>query len=55
MTSNLKAHPTRIQINFDNRQGSIVLDQIRTVDRLRVVKVLDALNEKGHHQSKKKF
>lgn len=53
MTSNLKAYPTRIQINFDNRQGSIVLDQIRTVDRLRVVKVLDALNEKDTTKLKK--
>lgn len=53
MTSNLKAYPTRIQINFDNRQGSIVLDQIRTVDRLRVVKVLDALNEKDTTKVKK--
>lgn len=53
MTSNLKAYPTRIQINYDNRQGSVVLDQIRTVDRLRVVKVLDALNEKDTIKVKK--
>lgn len=53
MTSNLKAYPTRIQINYDNRQGSIVLDQIRTVYILRVVKVLDALNEKDTTKLKK--
>lgn len=53
MTSNLKAYPTRIQITYNNIQGSIVLDQIRTVDRVRIVKVLDALNEKDTIKVKK--
>ena len=53
MTSSLKAYPTRVQINHQNRQGSIVLDQIRTVDRLRIVKVLGALNEKDTARVKK--
>ena len=53
MTSNLKAYPTRIQITYNNIQGSIVLDQIRTVYILRVVKVLDALNEKDTTKLKK--
>ena len=53
MTSNLKAYPTRIQINYDKRQGSVVLDQIRTVYILRVVKLLDALNEKDTTKVKK--
>ncbi|GEL11631.1 mRNA interferase MazF [Flavobacterium glycines] len=46
MTSSSKAYPTRVEINHDKKKGWIVLDQIRTVDRLRIVKVLGNLTEK---------
>lgn len=46
MTSSTKNYPTRIEINFDNKKGRIVLDQIRTVDRQRIVKILGKLTEK---------
>lgn len=46
MTSSSKAYPTRIEINHDKKKGWIVLDQIRTVDRQRIVKVLGNLTEK---------
>jgi mRNA interferase MazF len=46
MTSSLKTYPTRVEINHDKKQGSIVLDQIRTVDRQRIIKVLGNLSEK---------
>jgi len=46
MTSSSKSYPTRVEINHDNRKGWIVLDQIRTVDRQRILKVLGKLSEK---------
>lgn len=46
MTSSSKAYPTRIEINHDKKKGWIVLDQIRTVDRQRIIKVLGNLTEK---------
>jgi mRNA interferase MazF len=46
MTSSLKTYPTRVEINHDKKQGTIVLDQIRTVDRQRIIKVLGNLSEK---------
>ncbi|MBC7439804.1 MAG: type II toxin-antitoxin system PemK/MazF family toxin, partial [Flavobacterium sp.] len=38
MTSSSKTYPTRVEINHDNKKCWIVLDQIRTVDRQRIVK-----------------
>jgi mRNA interferase MazF len=46
LTSTSKPYPTRIQIKHDKTKGWIVLDQIRTIDRIRVVKILDRLTEK---------
>ena len=46
MTSSSKSYPTRIQANYNNTKGWIVLDQIRTVDRQRIIKVLGNLTEK---------
>lgn len=40
MTSTCKPYPTRIPVFFDKKEGYIVLDQIRTVDKLRLVKML---------------
>jgi len=46
MTSNSKPYPTRVEVKHDKKKGWIVLDQIRTVDRQRIVKILDNLIEK---------
>ena len=46
MTSSSKSYPTRIEVNHNNKKGWIVLDQIRTVDRQRIIKVLGILTEK---------
>lgn len=43
MTSSLKNYPTRVEVLHENKNGSIVLDQIRTVDRQRIIKVLGSL------------
>src|SRR5438132_13131670 len=43
MTTGGRAYPWRIRCRFQNRSGYVVLDQIRTVDRGRLVKRLGAL------------
>ena len=45
MTSSSKSYPTRVEIKHNKTKGWIVLDQIRTVDRQRIIKVLDQLTE----------
>lgn len=46
MTSQSKHYPTRIEVKHNNKKGWIVLDQLRTVDRQRILKVLDKLTDK---------
>jgi mRNA interferase MazF len=46
MTSSLKEYPTRIPVNHDGKKGMIAIDQIRTVDKKRIIKVLGKLNKK---------
>lgn len=38
-----RAYPTRIVCNFDGKAGMVVLDQLRTVDKVRLVKRLGRL------------
>ncbi len=43
MTSNLKNYPTRVPVLHQRKKGMIVIDQIRTVDKSRVIKKYDIL------------
>jgi mRNA interferase MazF len=45
MTSSLNKYPTRIIVNHDGKKGMIAIDQIRTVDKKRIIKVLGKLNK----------
>jgi mRNA interferase MazF len=45
MTTKGQLYPTRVLCMFQGKRGQIVLDQIRTVDRARLVKRLGALTE----------
>lgn len=38
-----KKYPTRIEVKHDNKIGWIVIDQIRTIDRQRIAKILGRL------------
>jgi mRNA interferase MazF len=44
MTSSGKAYPTRVSCTFQKKRGQIVLDQIRTLDKTRLVKRLGAID-----------
>lgn len=46
LTSSSKSYPTRIEITQEVIKGWIVIDQIRTVDRIRIIKSLGYLTEK---------
>ena len=46
LTSSSKPYPTRIEITQEVIKGWIVIDQIRTVDRIRIIKSLGYLTEK---------
>ena len=46
MTSSSKSYPTRVSVKHNKTKGWVVIDQIRTIDKQRIVKVLDQLNEK---------
>lgn len=47
MTTKGPAYPTRVACRFQGRDGQIVLDQIRAVDRVRLVKKLGRLDRKS--------
>ena len=45
MTTTSKKYPTRIEVKHDQKIGWIVLDQVRTIDKQRIVKVLGRLSQ----------
>lgn len=47
MTTALKDYPTRVSCTLQKTQGQIVLDQIRTIDKQRLVKKLGTVDAKA--------
>ncbi len=45
MTTKGRRYPTRVSIRFQGKQGQIVLDQIRTVDKKRLVRRLGRISK----------
>jgi mRNA interferase MazF len=45
MTTQGRAYPSRVAVTFGGNAGQVVLDQIRTVDRTRLVRRLGVLDE----------
>ena len=46
MTSQSKRYPTRVEVKHNEKGGWIVIDQIRTIDKTRIIRVLDKLSKK---------
>jgi mRNA interferase MazF len=44
MTTKEHGYPTRVPCTFQGKSGQIVLDQLRTVDKVRLVKRLGRIN-----------
>ena len=47
MTSAQKEYPTRVSCSFRKKQGQIVLDQVRTVDKARLIQKLGTIDSKA--------
>ena len=45
MTTNLKQYPTRVLVKHNNKKGMIAIDQIRTIDKVRIVKKFNQLTQ----------
>ena len=50
MTTRGRSYPTRVPVRFKGKSGQIVLDQIRTVDKSRLVKRLGKIDEAARAQ-----
>ncbi len=44
MTSSSKPYPTRVEVKHKKAKGWIAVDQIRTIDRQRIVKIFGKLS-----------
>jgi mRNA interferase MazF len=51
MTTKGKKYPTRVTCTFQGKNGQIVLDQIQTIDKRRLVKKLGTINKKAQTQT----
>lgn len=45
MTTKGRAYPTRVSCYFQGKEGQVVLDQIRTIDKTRLLKKLGQLSQ----------
>lgn len=46
MTTKSKPYPTRIKVRHNNQTGWVVIDQIRTIDKSRIVRILGKITAK---------
>ncbi|MGB8425700.1 MAG: type II toxin-antitoxin system PemK/MazF family toxin [Desulfobacterales bacterium] len=46
MTSAAKVYPTRVSCTFRKKRGQIVLDQMRTIDKKRLIKRLGTIDSR---------
>jgi mRNA interferase MazF len=44
MTTKSKNYPTRVKVKHNNQNGWIVLDQIRTIDKVRILRTLGKIS-----------
>ncbi len=45
LTSTLHSYPTRINCLFKKKQGQIALDQVRSLDKIRLIKRMGVIDE----------
>jgi len=50
MTTTLRNYPTRVNLTFRNKVGQIALDQLRAIDRQRLVRKLGQVSTKTANQ-----
>jgi len=50
MTTKGRDYPTRVKCSFKGKKGQIVLDQIRTIDKKRLVKKLGKISKRTQEE-----
>jgi len=50
MTSAQKDYPTRVSCTFGKKKGQIVLDQVRTIDKVRLIQKLGTIGSKAQSE-----
>jgi mRNA interferase MazF len=45
LTTSARKYPTRVELNHNGKKGWIVIDQIRTIDKIRIVKTLGTMTK----------
>ena len=53
MTTKSRAWPTRLKVRFNNKTGWAAIDQIRTIDKKRVIKILGKISSGEIHECKR--
>jgi mRNA interferase MazF len=46
MTTSPKTYPTRVKIVHNKKEGTAAIDQIRSIDKSRIIKVLGKISKK---------
>ncbi|MDJ0686878.1 MAG: type II toxin-antitoxin system PemK/MazF family toxin [Xenococcaceae cyanobacterium MO_188.B32] len=46
MTTKVRSYKSRVEIDFDGKQGQVMLDRIRAIDKQRLIKKLGTLSKK---------
>jgi mRNA interferase MazF len=45
MTTTSRKYPTRVEVKHNGKTGWIAIDQIRTIDKVRLIKILGTLSK----------
>ncbi|MFB5944804.1 type II toxin-antitoxin system PemK/MazF family toxin [Albibacterium profundi] len=45
VTTNLTKYPTRVPIKHNGKKGMVAIDQVRTVDKTRIIRVFENLSK----------
>ena len=53
MTTKSRSYPTRIRVKHKNESGWVVFDQLRTIDKQRIIKITGILSHAEINKSKK--
>lgn len=50
MTTTVRSYPTRVNLTFKNKAGQVALDQLRAIDRQRLIRRLGAISSKNANE-----
>jgi mRNA interferase MazF len=53
MTSTSRKYPTRVKVKHNSQEGWVVIDQIRTIDKIRIIKKFGSLTDKEIRECKR--